>query len=150
MNAEEKLRQFLELLSTLRTEAAKTPIIVEGKKDVAALRALGFESEIVQLNRGLPLLTFCERLARDHDRVIILCDWDRTGGKITRHLINYFDSLDVDYDIAIRRELIFVGRRHVKDVEGIHSYITELLIQLKLPCELRDLVTLYENRKILF
>lgn len=149
MKPEAELKQLLELLGTLRKEAAQSPIIVEGKKDERSLRALGFDGEIVQLNKGLSLLNFCDELKKRYEKVIILCDWDRTGGKITRKLATYFDSLDMDYDVELRKKLIFLGKKRIKDVEGILSYISDLLRQLRLPCKVGELITRYEDGKIL-
>ena len=149
MKPEAELKQLLELLGTLRKEAAQSPIIVEGKKDERSLRALGFDGEIVQLNKGVSLLNFCDELKERYEKVIILCDWDRTGGKIARKLATYFDSLDMDYDVELRKKLIFLGKKRIKDVEGILSYISDLLRQLKLPCKVGELITRYEDGKIL-
>ena len=149
MNPETELRQLLKLLSTLRREATNSPIIVEGKKDERALRGLGFDGEIVQLNKGSSLLNFCDELKTRYEKVIVLCDWDRTGGKLTRKLSTYFDSLDMDYDTELRKKLIFLGKKRIKDVEGILSYTFDLLRQLRLPCKVGELITRYEEGKIL-
>ena len=68
------------------------PIIVEGKKDIAALRKLGFEGTIEQLNRGWDLDRFCTYLYETYGTrneqggaaIELLMDWDRTGGRLQR------------------------------------------------------------------
>ncbi|HID72189.1 MAG TPA: hypothetical protein EYP29_05555 [Thermoplasmata archaeon] len=150
MNPKIKLREMLDLLSRLRNEGGSCPIIVEGKKDVRSLRSLGFEGEILQLNRGKSLLHFCEELKLKYEKVIILCDWDRTGGRLTHSLTTYLENLGVDYDTHLRKELIFISKKRMKDVEGMLSYITDLLNELNLSYEIHEIITLYEKGKIPF
>ena len=59
------------------------PIIVEGRKDVKALRKIGIEGKIIKLNSGKSIVNFCEDVARDYDEVILLLDWDRKGEELT-------------------------------------------------------------------
>ncbi len=145
----DELRQLLDTLSRLRTQGELRPILVEGKKDEAALRALGFREMILRLNKGLSLLTFCEELKIHHDSVIILFDWDRTGSKLTRLVSGYLESLCMNYDTRFRKELEGLCKTRVKDVEGILPYIYDLLEDMKLPCPVEDLISSYEQGLVL-
>ena len=79
------------------------PIIVEGKKDTAALRKLGFSGTIEQLNRGWDLDRFCTFLFEKYGTrnsqggaaVELLMDWDRTGGRLQKTLIGKLQALDL-------------------------------------------------------
>jgi len=84
---EQKLQELFEEL-ILKNET--TPIIVEGKNDEAALRKIGARGEIIRLNIGQSILNFCEDIARIHDEVIILPDWDVKGRQLFKKLKRAF------------------------------------------------------------
>jgi len=149
MKPEDELKQILKLLSELREESVTSPIIVEGKKDERALRTLGFGGTILQLNRGLSVVNFCDELKARYEKVIILCDWDRTGGKLASKLSSCLANLGMEYDIELRREIIFLAKKRIKDVEGILSYVSDLLRELQISCEFDELITKFEEGKIL-
>ncbi len=69
----------------LREENAVWPILVEGERDVKALRALGCEGEIVKLNRGVSLERAAQSLSLYGD-VILLLDWDEKGVELTARI----------------------------------------------------------------
>ena len=115
-----------ELLESLKDANERAPIIVEGDKDVAALRALGLTGEVVRLNQGRSLVVFCEGLASRCREVIILTDWDRKGGQLCRHLTDYCDDNDVKYDLHFRMELALLCKKEIKDVQSLPRYVENL------------------------
>ena len=151
MTHHEKLIQLLDILLKIRSEAEAEGaiIMVEGKKDIAALSALGFQGEIRPLNRGHPVLEVAEELARKKKKVIILFDWDRTGRALSSKLASYLKGLDANYDLELRRELSLAVRARVKDVEGIDSYLRDLLSNLHLPFPLATILDRYQKKEIL-
>lgn len=80
MDYNRSLEDVQKALSELVEENKSIPIIVEGEKDVDALRRLGLTGEIITLNSGVTLIDFCDKIAEKYDEVIILTDWDRKGG----------------------------------------------------------------------
>ena len=57
------------------------PVIIEGKRDTIALRNLGYEGDLVELNDGKSILSTVENLVHKYGRgsnFIILLDCDRT------------------------------------------------------------------------
>ena len=80
MDYNRSLEDVLKALSELIEENISTPIIVEGEKDVDALRRLGLTGKIITLNSGITLIDFCDKIAEKYDEAIILTDWDRKGG----------------------------------------------------------------------
>ena len=63
-----------------------TPIIVEGARDVAALRKLGITKNVHPLNNGKSIFSYCEDLSKRSGSAVILTDWDRRGGQLARML----------------------------------------------------------------
>ena len=110
------------------------PILVEGKRDKDFLLELGFSGTIEVLNRGWSL----EKLATyllEKNLVIsenkkpilsILMDWDRTGEKLQKKLVQIFSSMDEIVDETLRNELIRTLNGRTKTVEGIRFILNEL------------------------
>jgi 5S rRNA maturation endonuclease (ribonuclease M5) len=122
----ETLEALDELLESLKEANRTVPVIVEGDKDVAALRALGLTGEVIRLNQGVSLVVFCECLSARCREVIILTDWDRKGGQLCRHLTDHCDDNDVKYDLHFRMELALLCKKEIKDVQSLPKYIHNL------------------------
>jgi 5S rRNA maturation endonuclease (ribonuclease M5) len=129
----ERLERVEELLLDLRDENDDVPILVEGSKDRETLRTLGFTGDLIQVHRGESIFNFCEELARDHEEVIVLMDWDRTGGQLTELLEEGLEANQVAYDFTYRRELARATRKEISDVEALDTYIRNLRRLLGLP-----------------
>ncbi|MDD4353476.1 MAG: toprim domain-containing protein [Candidatus Nanoarchaeia archaeon] len=89
-------------------------VIVEGKKDVARLKKLGV-LKVVSLSR-MPLCVFCEKIAENHDEVILLLDNDFEGKKIYSKLKNELSYLGVKTNPEYQKNL---KRLKISHVEGI-------------------------------
>lgn len=117
----------LEALESAVAELAETnermPVIVEGKRDIRALRRLGLRGEILMVNTGDPLIDFCDRLAEREDEAVLLTDWDRTGGAIARKLRDNVQGR-VKLEDGLRRRLSFYSE--VSAVEELPGYMVTL------------------------
>jgi len=119
----EKLEKAVEELIE-RSDAE--PVIVEGKRDVQAMREIGVEGIVKPVNTGIGIINFCEALSSEYDSFIILTDWDRKGGQIAHHLEIGFESVDVKYDTQIRALFAMLTKKDIKDVESLPSYLERL------------------------
>lgn len=122
----DQIENLLEIISRLKEESGRYPLIVEGKKDERALRGVGFEGEILRLDQGVPIFNFCEGLRGSYGRVIILTDWDRKGGRLARALREGLTANGVPYDDEYRKQIAFLVRKDVKDVEGLGKLLAKL------------------------
>ena len=103
-------------------------ILVEGKRDVRALKNLGFTGEIVQLNRGWPVDKVVVWMFEKYQMPpIVLMDWDRTGGRLQKSLQSKFQSLDVLIPDEPRRTLSKAIRPDTLCVEALNSLADYLL-----------------------
>lgn len=59
--------------------------------------------------------------------VVLLMDWDRTGGRLQRTLRDKFQSLDVTVDESLRRRLMVALKPETKVVEGMIGLVDALL-----------------------
>jgi 5S rRNA maturation endonuclease (ribonuclease M5) len=111
------------------------PIVVEGRRDREALEALGFTGPIELVNRGwntgrlVAYLhdTYGTRNPVDGDAaIILLMDWDRTGGRLQRQLRERLESLDVRIDSETRRMLSIAMKPEGKTVEMLIAFSDKL------------------------
>ena len=105
------------------------PVIVEGKRDTIALRNLGYEGDLVELNDGKSILSTVENLVRKYGRgsnFIVLMDWDRTGENLASKLKNYGESCDLVPNLRIRRELSVLCSKDITCIEELPTFVKML------------------------
>ncbi|MEM2394062.1 MAG: toprim domain-containing protein, partial [Candidatus Bathyarchaeia archaeon] len=122
----EKIQFILEYLAE---EAAKgIPIIVEGKKDMEALKALGITGRIIAAKTGgknlLDVISEIEECGASE--VILLLDFDRRGRELTRRLKQRLEKTGPRPNIEYWNQLLQIVWKEVKDVEGLATYMETL------------------------
>ena len=123
MDEAERFESLLLVLGELAEANLTTPIVVEGPRDVAALRRLALRGEVVPLNQGSPLFAFCEVLAQTTASVILLTDWDRKGGQLYATLQAGLEACGVRVDGTYRDKIQFWMRPPVRAVEDLAGYV---------------------------
>jgi len=120
---QEKILHILECLS--EENSAGTPIVVEGKKDMQALRALGLEGKLVTAKTGgKTLLDVVSELEEtETQKAILLLDYDRRGKEWTRRLKQLLERTGISPETAFWTDLFSLVGRQVKDVEGLAAYM---------------------------
>ena len=97
-------------------------IIVEGKKDRAALESFGIKN-IVELSKK-PLFHLIEDVAAKNNRCMILTDLDAKGrelyGKLSRGLSHLGVKVDDSFRNFLRKET------QLRQIEGLRSYVEKL------------------------
>jgi len=124
-----KSERLSQLLEKLATEAAKgIPIVVEGQKDVSALRQLNVEGNIVSSKTSgksfLDILTEIERLKVRE--VILLLDFDRRGVEWTHRLKQHLEKTRIKPNLDFWNQLYGLVGRDLKDIEGLPTYLETL------------------------
>jgi len=125
----EKEEKLLRILERLAEESAKgTPIIVEGKKDIEALRALSVNGKIISAKTGgKHLIDVVSELENTSAlEVILLLDFDRRGKELTRKLQHFLERTGIRVNVAFWLELSAMVGNEVKDIEGLASYMETL------------------------
>ena len=115
------------------------PVIVEGIRDENAVRALGFTGPVEKVNRGwdrsrlIAYLhkTYAEEEINEGPRVILLMDWDRTGGRLQTSIKDRLMALDVKVDEGLRNTLLRTLKPEGRTVESLlpHASALEPLVQ---------------------
>ncbi len=127
MRLEERYELVLKTIEDLNEASLAAPVIVEGKNDRKALRAMGIRGDIIRLNDGSPIFRTCEEVSRQYSSAVILTDWDHRGGQLCRLLREGLAANGVRYDADIRSRLARLCRKEVKDVEGLAKYVDRIL-----------------------
>ena len=120
----ERLEALQEAVGDLADANTAAPVLVEGERDVAALRALGLDGELMTVHRGASLVQVADDVARSHRSVIILTDWDRKGGLLARRLADLLVGLGVKVDVDLRRRLARLARGEVRTVEALPALLS--------------------------
>jgi 5S rRNA maturation endonuclease (ribonuclease M5) len=126
----ERLEKLEELILQLQNQSNEgNVIIVEGQRDRRALRKLGITGPI-ELGTKKSLLLFCEELARTYRNAIILTDWDRTGNRLAELMEQYLMAVSVKVNTDIREKIQNLVQKRIKDVESLHTHISNLKKEL--------------------
>ena len=123
VSKEKRALHFQKIWDELKSLSC--PIVVEGKRDTRALRKLGIDGEIIEINDGKSVLSTVERISRLFGRsseFIILMDWDKTGNKLAKQLISYGESCDLIPNDKLRNLLSKITANEISCVEELPTF----------------------------
>jgi 5S rRNA maturation endonuclease (ribonuclease M5) len=120
MDYKKSIEDLEEILFELKDENKVKPIIVEGDKDIDALRKLGIKGKIISINKGINLSDFCDRISHNYRNIIILTDWDRRGGHICHKVTKNLEGRVI---CNKKYREFFAKNTTIKTVEGLPSWI---------------------------
>ena len=126
---QERLESFNRIWELMKE--LNSPIVVEGKRDVLALRNLGYKGELIELNDGKSVLFTVEILAKklgSRGVFVILMDWDRTGEKLAKKLQKYGESCDLVPNLQIRKNISSLCSKDIVCIEELPTFINMLNI----------------------
>jgi 5S rRNA maturation endonuclease (ribonuclease M5) len=97
----EKLRELLREISHL-----SAVVVVEGPRDVEALRLIGFDGRIEICSRvNVSDFDLAESLKAKAPSVVLLTDFDKEGKRLNRHLKRLLELRGVKVEAGLRRRL---------------------------------------------
>lgn len=109
--------ELFELIENLKNE--KLIILVEGKKDKAALEFFGIK-DVVVLN-GKDLWNRLEEISKKKKEVLILTDFDKKGKELYGKIIKNFDKLGIRVNKKYREFL--QKKTRISHIEGLVRYV---------------------------
>jgi 5S rRNA maturation endonuclease (ribonuclease M5) len=110
INYEDFMKALKELIERARDGAI---VLVEGRRDVEALKDLGVEGKILPVS-SVSRAKLVESVEGD---VIILTDWDEKGEKLKREIFEVLLSNGVIADTSIRKRIF--SAVNVNEVEDL-------------------------------
>ena len=111
------------------------PILVEGLRDEKALRALGFTGIVERVNRGWDrsrLVAYLHEtygtrnIVDKRPALILLMDWDRTGGRLQTSLRDQLMAMDMPVDEDLRTVLLRVMKPEARTIEALAPHSRHL------------------------
>ena len=111
------------------------PILVEGLRDEKALRELGFTGIVERVNRGWDISRLVAYLYDNYGTrnivdkgppLILLMDWDRTGGRLQTALRDQMMALDMPVDEELRMVLLRVMKPEARTIEALAPHSRNL------------------------
>ena len=97
----------------------ETILIVEGKKDIKALRSFGFKGKILEYRQLLEFL-YKEGNAK---KFILLLDFDQEGKKICKKIYNLLSIKGYKVDLYYWRKISEFKKFGINEIEDIYTYL---------------------------
>ncbi len=126
---QKKEEALILIIGELAEESAKeVPIVVEGKKDVQALRSFCIKGPIITAKSGGKtfLDLFSEIESRQTHEVILLLDFDRRGKEWTKQLKQHLEKARIKPNLRFWNDLRALLGKDLKDIEGLAAYMETL------------------------
>lgn len=111
------------LIKSLNSEHLSI-VVVEGKRDEAALKKLGFAGKVCQFHSFKGLARFADSMPR-HKTLILLLDSDRKGRYLTKRILSQLQHR-MTVDLSYRKRLTVVTRGKIRNVEDLSLYAHEI------------------------
>lgn len=121
----ERAERLREVLQSLYEINKRIPVIVEGRRDVLALRKIGLVGDIISLHGGKGFYEFCEEIAERFHRVVLLMDWDEKGESILKSVSTHLKGMWEEFS-AFREIIKILCQKDIKDIEGIPGLLERL------------------------
>ena len=123
---ERKFRLLTRLIQRLiATDEEGSPIMVEGKRDLLALRSLGVKGKILCVkNSRENFVDFLDKVQTKE--VVLLVDFDKSGSYLAKYITLYLEGRGVKVNSVFWRSIRSLIGRDVKDIEGFPSYLEKL------------------------
>lgn len=112
----QNVKDFIFLLNCQRNSI----VIVEGKRDSAALKKLGFSGTVYELHRFGGLIKFADHVAK-YDRLIVLLDGDRKGKYLTGKIIEQLQHR-TKIDLSFKKRLVSITKGKIRFIEQLVCY----------------------------
>lgn len=100
-------------------------IIVEGKKDVSSLNALGFSKVYMIHQTSMSVKERAEEILKQiekRDKICILTDFDKKGKRMYMTLKPIFQELGARLDSSLRGLLL---KARISHIEGLYKYLND-------------------------
>jgi|TARA_B100001964_G_scaffold215099_1_gene253232 5S rRNA maturation endonuclease (ribonuclease M5) len=102
-------------------------VVVEGKRDVRALRSMGFIGKILMLCHNNNFDRFISEAGKYH-KIILLLDLDREGRSLTKKAAILLEGKKHVIDLYFRRNLSSITCGRVKQIEELSKYAEYIVI----------------------
>jgi len=111
-----EIKDFVSQLNSMKTSV----VVVEGKRDSAALKKIGFSGKVVEFHKFGGMINFTDSVAR-HENLIILFDGDRKGKYLTGKTIQLLQRR-TNIDLSFKKKLTSITKGKIRFIEQLVCY----------------------------
>lgn len=116
---EQEVQDLKDLVFSLNTKQ-DCAIIVEGKRDSAALKKIGVSGKVLEFHRFRGLRKFADSVS-EYKSLIILLDRDRKGRYLTAKIIEQLERR-TKIDLSFKRKLVSITKGKIHFIEELGCY----------------------------
>ena len=116
-----EIKKFVNLLNLQKNSA----VVVEGKRDSAALIKLGYSGKILEFHRFNGMIKFADSAAK-YRKLILLLDGDRKGRYLTKKIIGLLEHR-TKIDLLFKKKLVTITKGKIRFIEQLVCYESYLV-----------------------
>lgn len=113
-----ELRNISDFINLLNSKKDRI-VVVEGKRDSAALRKLGFSGVISEFHSFKGLAQFVDSFGSK--RIILLLDFDRKGKYLTSRIVSQLEHRS-KIDLSFKKKLATITKGKIRHIEDLSRY----------------------------
>ncbi len=111
-----EIKDFVSHLNSME----ESVVIVEGKRDSAALKKIGFSGKVLEYHKFGGMINFADSVAR-HENLILLFDGDKKGRYLTGKTIHLLQRR-TNIDLRFKRKLTSITKGKIRFIEQLACY----------------------------
>jgi len=111
-----EFKKFMNLLNSLKDSV----VVVEGKRDSAALMKLGYSGIILEFHKFNGMIKFADSAAK-YRKLILLLDGDRKGRYLTKKIIGLLEHR-TKIDLLFKKKLVSITKGKIRFIEQLVCY----------------------------
>jgi len=111
-----EIKKFMNLLNSQKDSV----VVVEGKRDSAALIKLGYSGKILEFHKFNGMIKFADSAAKYH-KIILLLDGDRKGRYLTKKIIELLERR-TKIDLLFKKKLVSITKGKIRFIEQLVCY----------------------------
>jgi len=111
-----EIKKFMDLLNSQKDSV----VIVEGKRDSAALIKLGYSGKILEFHKFNGMIKFADSAAK-YRKIILLLDGDRKGKYLTKKIIELLEHR-TKIDLLLKKKLVSISKGKIRFIEQLVCY----------------------------
>ena len=116
-----EIKKFVNLLNLQKNSV----VVVEGKRDSAALKKLGYSGKIIEFHRFNGMIKFTDSAAK-YRKLILLLDGDRKGRYLTKKIIGLLEHR-TKIDLLFKKKLVIITKGKIRFIEQLVCYESYLV-----------------------
>ena len=111
-----EIKKFINLLNSQKDGV----VVVEGKRDSAALVKLGYSGKILEFHKFNGMIKFADSAAK-YRKLILLLDGDRKGRYLTKKIIELLERR-TKIDLLFKKKLVSITKGKIRFIEQLICY----------------------------